>query len=433
MTASTHPDRFPAGTRLFLWCCVALVVALFSWAMIGTLDIVSFAIGEVIPSTRIKSLQHLEGGIVRAIPILEGQTVTTGQDLIVLEAVRNESEVREVQARISTLEMQAFRLRAELSTPPGTGTGLEIPATLFQLAPREAEEMRALFTTRQKRIVEQLAIQTAWNQQREQELQEARSQMHSSQTMLRHLGEQIDISEKLLQKDLSNRMKHLDLLKESTRLKGVVAETEARQKRLQAAIQEGEKRLASIPTAFLEETGKELATITGTLRELTQRMDKLDDALRRTVLKAPVDGVVKTIHVHTIGEVVMPGAPLIELVPAHDPLIIQAQLPIQEIGFVVSGQKASIRLESPGSSGFNTLSGQVIHVSPDSLIDKKGMPYYQARILTEQNHFVAQDGTHHPLLPGMRVQCAIVTGKRTILGYLFGPWFTSMDNAMRER
>ncbi|MBF0273338.1 MAG: HlyD family type I secretion periplasmic adaptor subunit [Magnetococcales bacterium] len=427
------PHPTDSGTRLFLWSCIVGVSAFFLWASIGTLDIISLAVGEVIPSSQIKSLQHLEGGIVRSVLVHEGDTVTVGQDLVILEAVRNESEVKELQARITALEIQAIRLRTELATPPGAQTTLEIPESLAQRSPREAQEMRDHFTTRQKRLLEQQAIQQSWITQRDQEINETRSQIHSSQELLKHLSEQVGISEQLMQKDLSNRMKHLELLKESTRLKGVIAEAEARQKRLQGALREGEQRLATIHTTFLEEAGKELSVVTGTIKELTQRLDKLDDALRRTVLKAPVDGVVKTIHVHTVGEVVMPGGSLLELVPSNDTLVIQAQLPIQEIGFVVAGQKAIIRLDSMGSNGFDKLVGTVIHVSPDSLVDKKGMPYYLARIQTDRNHFTGQDGIHHPLLPGMRVQCAIVTGTRTMLAYLIGPWFTSMDNALRER
>ncbi|MBF0192593.1 MAG: HlyD family type I secretion periplasmic adaptor subunit [Magnetococcales bacterium] len=422
-----------SGTRMFLWSCIVGVSAFFVWATIGTLDIISLAVGEVIPSTQIKSLQHLEGGIVRSVRVREGDRVKAGEELVVLEAVRNESEVKELQARITALEIQALRLRTELATPPDAEAVLEIPESLAQRFPRETGEMRNHFTTRQKRLLEQQAMQRAWIIQREQEFNEARSQTHASQELLKHLAEQIGISEQLLQKDLSNRMKHLELLKESTRLKGVIAEAEARQKRLQGALLEGTQRLSTIHTTFLEEAGKELTMVTGTLQELTQRRDKLDDALRRTVLKAPVDGVIKTIHVHTIGEVVMPGGSLLELVPSNDLLVIQAQLPIQEIGFVVAGQTAIIRLDSMGSSGFDTLIGTVIHVSPDSLVDKKGMPYYLARIQTDRDHFTSQDGLHHPLLPGMRVQCAIVTGTRTILAYLFGPWFASMDNALRER
>ncbi|MBF0439305.1 MAG: HlyD family type I secretion periplasmic adaptor subunit [Magnetococcales bacterium] len=423
----------PPSPHLFLGLCITGVVTFFLWASLGTIDIISFATGEVIPSSQVKNLQHLEGGIVRELRVKEGESVKTGQELVTLEPVRNESEVSELQARITALEIQAIRLRAETAISRESTPNLEIPEELAKKSPREANEMRAYFATRQKRILEQQAIQQELITQKEQEINETKAQMHASHDLLKHIGEQIGISEQLLKKDLSNRMKHLDLLKESTRLKGVVAEAESRLKRLQAALREGEKRLTTIRTTFLEEAGKDLSVVTGTLKELTQRMNKLDDALRRTVLKSPVEGVVKTIHLHSVGEVVLPGASLMELVPSNDLLLIQAQLPIQEIGFVVANQQATIRLDSPGSGGFDKLPGTVVHVSPDSLVNNKGVPYYLVRIQTQRNHFTAQDGTHHPLLPGMRVQCAIVTGTRTILNYLLAPLSTSMDNALHER
>lgn len=421
------------GTHLFLGMCVAGVTVFFLWAALGTIDIISLAVGEVIPASQVKTLQHLEGGIVREVRVREGDTVQAGQELITLEPVRNETEVQELQARITSLEIQAIRLQAEIATT-STGTSvLSIPETLRQKAPAETAEMHAYFETRRRRIQEQLAIQIDVNTQREQEQNEAKAQAQASRELLKHLREQAAISEQLMQKDLSNRMKHLEYLKDSARLQGVIAENEARQLRLQAALREGEKRLTAIHTTFIEEASKEQASVTGALKELVHRKNRLDDVLQRTVLRAPVSGVIKTVHVHTVGEVVLPGASILELVPNNDLLVIQAQLPIQEIGFVLAGQQATIRLDSPGSASFGKMTGIVTHVSPDSMVDKKGVPYYQVRIRSEHDHFTAKEGLKHPLLPGMRVQCAIVTGQHTILDYLLYPLFGSMDIALRER
>ncbi|MBF0181082.1 MAG: HlyD family type I secretion periplasmic adaptor subunit [Magnetococcales bacterium] len=423
------------GTHLFLALCLAGVIAFGVWAVVGSIDVVSLAVGEVIPSSQVKNLQHLEGGIVREVRVREGETVREGQELVILEPVRSEADYEELRAHIVSLTIQAIRLRAETALPDTEETAPpDPPDELTRQAPTEVAEMRAYFETRQKRLREQRAIQREVNTQREQEIQEARAQAQGGRELLKHLNEQIAISEQLLQKDLSNRMKHMEYLKDAARTRSIIAENEARQARLQAALREGEKRLAALRTGFLEEAGKELASVTGALQELRHRRDRLEDALRRTVLRAPVAGVVKNVFVHTVGEVIPPGGTVLELVPSDDPLVIQAQLPIQEIGFVLAGQKALIRLEGPGSATFDTLTGTVIHVSPDSLVDKKGIPYYLARIRPDRDHFFSSRRmVRHPLLPGMRVRCAIVTGSRTILEALVGPLRRSMDNAMRER
>ncbi|MBF0342552.1 MAG: biotin/lipoyl-binding protein, partial [Magnetococcales bacterium] len=130
MTTRSHGTGEAPGSHFFLVMCAVSVLACGVWAWMGTLDIISLATGEVIPSSQIKSLQHLEGGIVQGIRVHEGDVVQAGEDLVVLEPVRNESEVRELRARITALEIQAIRLRAEVAGSPGATPAPEVPAII---------------------------------------------------------------------------------------------------------------------------------------------------------------------------------------------------------------------------------------------------------------------------------------------------------------
>jgi adhesin transport system membrane fusion protein len=161
-------------------------------------------------------------------------------------------------------------------------------------------------------------------------------------------------------------------------------------------------------------------------------MEKLKDSLKRTILRAPVNGTVKTLNVHTIGGVIRPSEAVIELVPAGDMLLIEVKLPPQDVGFVQVGQIAQIRLASADSTKLGRLDGKVIHISPDSIVADDGMAYYKVRIETEKNFFERNELKYF-LSPGVQVSAGIVTGERTVFEYLFEPFLGGMERALRER
>lgn len=169
-----------------------------------------------------------------------------------------------------------------------------------------------------------------------------------------------------------------------------------------------------------------------TFGELTQRMQKFKDSLQRTVVRSPVDGTIKSLYVFTVGGVLRPGDPIADIVPAGDRLIIEAKLPTSDIGYIEEGQTAVIKLASADAMRFGGLDGNVINISPDTLVTPDGMPFYKVRIETEDDHF--QRGSQkYNLFPGMQVMANIQTGQRTVLEYVLAPLLNSMDDAMQER
>ncbi|MEQ8192993.1 MAG: HlyD family efflux transporter periplasmic adaptor subunit, partial [Rhodospirillales bacterium] len=152
----------------------------------------------------------------------------------------------------------------------------------------------------------------------------------------------------------------------------------------------------------------------------------------RTVLRSPVDGVVKTLYVTTIGGVLKAGSTVVDIVPAGDRLIVEAKLPTQDIGYVRRGQQAQVKLASIDAMRFGNLPGKVVNVSPDTLVTKEGLPFYKVRIETEGDHFQRGD-LRYQLYPGMQVMTNIQTGQRTVLEYLLDPFLRSFDEAMLER
>ncbi len=421
-------DDIKRGTHMFLGLCITALLAFTIWATNAELDIVSVATGEVSPSTNVQSVDHLEGGIVRAILVKEGDRVTAGQSLVELEQTQSGADVQELKIRLRSLLADISRYKAELA-------GLDqpkFPPALVKAEPELIRQAIALFQTRKKRMLGQVRAQEDAIRQRELEIKEVQQRRTSAQKSLKLITEQIDISEKLLAQELTNRMLHLNLLKEAADLRGRIDEAEAALPRLHAALGEARANMETIRASFREETQTELDKVTREMDELSQRIRKVEDNLNRTTLRAPVDGIIKTLHVVSVGGVVRAGTTVVDIVPADDRLIIDAQLPPQDIGYVRAGQAAKVTLASADAAKFGDLKGVVDRVSPDTLVTEEGRPFYKVRISTEQSYF--EDGKlRYDLFPGMQVVASIQTGSRTVMEYILDPLVGRMQDALRER
>ena len=426
--AEIPEDDGERGTHLFFALCTTLVVAFFAWSYFGKLDVVSAALGEVVPSSQVKSIQHLEGGIVREILVREGDAVKQGQPLVNLEPLASGADVEELKARVTSLRTEIARLEAEVQ-------GADAPAYPDDIRrdhPELVKQATAFFNTRRSRIRNQLAGQRQQIAQQERKIDEVTARLKNNRHRLTLLSEQIGISEQLLKERLSNRMQHLNLLKEAAGLKGIIGEDKAGLRRITSARKEALNKLGSIRDAFREKAQEDLEKKRREFEEFSNRLRKYEDSLKRTVLRSPVDGVVKTLYVVTIGGVVAPGATVADVVPAGDRLIIEARLPTQDIGYVHPGQTALVMLASADAIRFGNIEGKVVHVSPDAIDSPGGAPFYKVRIAIEKDFFERR-GVKYRLLPGVQVMCSIRTGQRSVLAYLTDPFLGSFQTALRER
>lgn len=415
-------------TRLLVWIGILLFGAIIFWANISKLDVFSVAIGQVVPASRVKQVQHLEGGIVSEILVDEGQTVKRNQSLVVLEPTKSKAEVDELALRISALETDIHRLDAETNMVENLSFGEKWKSTNLDLI----EKSVALFNVRKNRLHAEISVQEKLILQRRQNLKEVNARLSKSKSISKFMKEQIAISNKLLKQNLSNRMKHLELLRQAADIDGDAAIFEASLGRVEASIGESEAKLISIRTQFIEDARTEKDKISRSLGELSERLIRFQDSLSRTVLRAPVDGIVKTINVATEGGVVKPASTVLEIVPSADKLVVEARLAIQDIGFVSVGNLAQLQLASPDAQLFDKLIGTVTHVSADTLVSEKGAAFYKIRIETEQSYFL-RGQERYQLYPGMQVQSSIQTGSRTVMDYILSPFITSAGEALHER
>lgn len=423
-------EQRQSGTNphVVLWLMVGLVSAGLAWALLGRLDVVATAQGEVVPSTQVKSVQHLEGGIVRAILVREGQRVDAGEPLIELDPVRSDADVAQLTVQLTNLKIEIARLEAESAG----ADRISFSGGIAETYPEQTNRARELFASRRARIENRIESQNERISQRRDEIKAIEGRIASNQGRLKLVREQIKISEGLMEDQLSNRMNHLDLLKEEAALAARVKDDQAALPRARSAAKEAEADREEIGAEYLEDVREALSKAKRDAGETEARLRKFEDALKRTVLRSPVAGVIKTLHVATIGGVVQPGHPVVDVVPQGDKLVIEARLPTRDVGYVQTGQPVQVTLASSEAIRFGRIIGEVVNVSPDTIETRDGIPYYKVRVETDQTYFKSAQ-LRYALLPGVQVACAIRTGQRSVMAYILDPFLTSAQTALRER
>ena len=422
------------STRMFLYTMVAGCVVVFFWMALSSLAVVSMADGEVTPSSSIKSVQHFEGGIVKEILVEEGASVKKDQVLIILESTASGASVTELASRLASLEADVARFEAEGRSAGGDIFQPDYSKQLREAHPDITKQSQDVFKARMDRYSNEVQASREKLRQREQDVKEVQARLDNLADRLDIANEQVSISEDLLEDELTNRYNHLELLREVSVITSSIEEDEAAFERTMSQMQEMRANLEGIRVTHLEDVSIQLEEANSQLSEAKERMIKLADNLRRTQLMAPVDGVVQTIAVQTVGGVVKPGETVVDIVPAGDQLVIEARLPVSDVGYVQVGQKATIRLASADAMRFEKLIGEVVYIAADSSRDEdSGEFFYKVRVETQENKFTGSGDLVYNLYPGMQVTANIVTGSRTILQYVLSPFLSSSYESFQER
>ena len=418
--------QFTLVSRTLIWIALFLFIMLFIWAYFFQLDIASFASGEIVPAGEIKRIQHLEGGIIEEIFVKEGQQVLKDSPLVALMNTAPEANLREVESRIDSLNLYILRLESRLR---GDDT---LPEENQKYSSDQFSEANLLLKSQLKNLQTKLKAQKEIIIQKGFEIKELETRQSNLGNRLVLLNRQIEISEKLLKDGIVNEYEHLDLLKEKNTIQGTLLEGQVTLPRLEAAMREAETTLETIKNQDEGNSRLELEQARKELSEMNERRKKFVDSQARTTIRSPIDGIVKSIFYVTRGGVVPPGGTVLSIVPGQDELIIKGKLPVGEVGFVSKGQKARITLASAGARGFQPISGEVIYISPDSIIEPEQPPYFQVRIKPDQLYF---EGSlqQYSLRPGIEVSIAIHTGVQSVLDYLIAPLRNDMHNALSER
>ena len=379
------------------------------------IEVLSLADGKIIPQGRIKYVQHLEGGIVEEILISEGEKVEINQPLVVLSKEKASSEFEEINSRLKSIDLSILRVNSEINS----NNSIEIPENINNLFDEElVKSENELFQSRRKAINSEIKSKKA-------SIDKANKNLKNLKKRLKIVKEQEDISQKLLEVEATNRLKHLEILRERQEVEGSIDEQ-------QSIIDLSKNDLEKVQNNYIEELNIELSQYRKEKEELNKRIQKYSDSLNRTVLKSPVSGTVKLVSVNSKGAIVAPGVTVVEIVPENEKLIIEAKLPLSEIGYVKKNLEAKIRLNTPEGSRFRSIKGKVVFVGADRISSKDEEGFYLVKVETSENSF-ARKNEQYKLLSGVPVMVGIITGKRSFMDYFLTPFITGTSFALSER
>lgn len=348
--------------------------AFLIWALFANLDIVATAPGQVMPIQSVKVIQHVDGGRIASIDVVDGQEVKEGQVLIRLNDTEAGAEYQTLSAKYWGLFARVERLRALLGDRKAD----------FSTIPDQYKQL----------VVEQ-----------EFTLKTSKEQISQLEAEIKILSEVSSIRGDLAKEKLATRVQALDA---------------------QRNLGQARAELLRYRRANMDD----LNTSSGELSQVEEQLAKLKDRLERVDITSPVDGVVQDLKFRTVGGVIPPGAILMNVVPVDGKMHAEVRVQPTDIGFVKKGESARLKLGTYDFMRYGTVEGTVTMVSSYSTLDEKLNPYFKVIVSIPQNYVGDKEKT---IEPGMTVQADIITDRQSVLRYLLRPIYIAFSQGLRER
>jgi HlyD family type I secretion membrane fusion protein len=400
------------------------------WAALAPLQAAAVARGEVKVESYRKTIQHMEGGIIRSIMVREGDMVQAGQPVLLLD----DTAIRARWSQLTFQHWDALATRARLVAERAEAAAVDFSDMPNQDHPRAREVMRAqlqLFNARRAMLDGQVAVLKKRMVLYEREAEALAAEQMSADRQLKLIQQEVKSTQYLVDRGLGRLPQLLSLKREAERLTGQRDDYGARVARLRQAQASTELDIANITYKHMDDVASSLRETEAQARDVEQQLAAVTDALKRTVVRAPQAGVVMGLNVHTIGAVIQPGDALMDVVPRDERLVVEARLAPEDIDRVHPGREARVRFRTFLHGLTPPATGRVTTVSADLFHDERnGQPYYQARVALDPESVAKLPG---PLAPGMQTDVLITTGERTALEYLIDPLGRAISTAMREK
>ncbi len=419
--------------RIGLSTVIVFVIGALVWSIFAPLESALMAPGVLVVETHRKTIQHLEGGIVKDILIQEGQTVKPGQTLIRLDDTQARVQLALLQDEQDGLAAQEARLIALRDDSDHVTFPPELLAR--QGEPNVAEDIRGeekTFETKRSSLKEQTGILQQRKDENGKVVSGLRAEQVALETQIQLIQQETNGVQQMVDKGLEPLPRLLALQRQTADLTG--QRGQLLEKISQVDLNNGETdiQIVNLKSQALDDTLKDLRDVQAKRYDLSDRLQAARDVLNRTSLDAPVGGKVVDLSVHTKGAVIKPGETVMEIVPEKDQLDVEAHIRPEDAEYVYVGQEAKVSLTSYMQRRLPQLSGQVTGISADRLTDQRtGQPYFNAIVSVDRTALKAFPDVR--IIPGMPVQVAIQTGKRTALDYFIEPIRDVIRNGMKER
>ncbi|MGA1802214.1 HlyD family type I secretion periplasmic adaptor subunit [Rhizobium sp. HT1-10] len=450
----------------FIWFICILCSATILWSYFGTFDIVSTAQGKIQPTGRVKIIQALEMGKTRSVPVTNGSEVKAGDILVELDATELQSDELAASSSLASYRGELVRRNAVLAVAAKWQTdGIWNSDRLIANDPlpfadgtpvtiRNREQL--IYAADLSQLDTSLDNLAAQRQQQQATINRLTGAIAAHRLLIATLAERVAMRSSLMTSAAGSRAGLIDAMegqqKEESDLAEQLGQLEEARAAFVVATTEGNKTLR----AFIADNVVKEGDASRQVDQLEQQLVKAEARREAMTIKSPIDGVVQTSAITTIGQVVSAGTELMRVVPKGAALEIEAYIPNSDIGFVSVGQEAVIKVEAFPFTRYGIISGHVTEVGTDAIPEPdaqalEGQPAKELQSLIPIGNVqrvqnlvfpvtirpdvstINVDGKTLPLSSGMATTVEIKTGKRRILEYLFSPLAEITSEAMQER
>lgn len=429
-------DRLLLKPRFIIYTILTFVLAVIVWSYFSSLDQVVIGDGKIKPRTDIQEIQSLEGGIVREVLVATGDEVEKGQPLIRLDDIAFKAALNEQLQEMDNLQGQIAQYQASLKAsqdldeetfrtsvtiedffPEGLSTASKSSAKAAYDAALDSLRLDA--STVRKRI-----------EQAEKDVKEAQNNLKVLRENLGLAKEELKQNQRAFEKGAIAGSEVQKLKRTLNDAKAELDTTRYDIDRKKKQGQEARLELGSLVAKFKSEVQEKLNSKAAELAQLEANNEAIKDKVQRTVIESPVEGIVKTVFANTTGGVIQPGETMIEIVPFDKEMLVEVKITPQDIAFIKPGLPALVKLTAYDFVIYGGISGELTHISADTLTDEEGNSHYIGFVSLPS--MVSDSGHYLEIIPGMQASVDIIAGSKTILQYWLKPILRAQASAMRE-
>jgi len=425
-TAHIEDELIPGFVQPMLKLVAVGVVLFFLWAGLTHIAEVARATGEIITIGKAKVVEHLDGGLIKEIMVEERSHVQEGQELLRLDGTQAMANLHQSEARLVALRLRAERLNAFAEQRPPNFE------SLAESYPDLLADQQSLYHTQVAARDTTLSILDRQIDQQRRRIAQNKGLLSAALSQQKLTVELDQMRESLASRRLVTRT----VLLETKRAK-VTADSEVARIKQDISVAEQElaeldMRRADTLNQLRREAQNEIGSITAEIAEVEETMANLRAKVERLVVRAPSRGYVLEQKVLTVGQVIQPGALLMQIVPDDVPLEAEIRIQPKDIGYVKVGQKVNMRVSSYDYTRFGFATGELRRVAVSSSLDEAQKPYFKGWV-TLDHPYVGKTPGRNPLQSGMGVEAEVITGKKTLLAYLSKPVIDVVTRSFHER
>ena len=428
--ASAPPKIYDAFVRRGLFLSFVCFAGFMGWFLFQNLDEGVIATGAIAVESRTKTVQHLEGGIIAEVLVDEGQDVQAGDVLIRLDTTQSQARRNQASTQLATTLARLDRLEAERLGHADIEFRPELRQDDLQIA-QILDVQQNLFDARRTQVLGQVNILEQRIEQLADQIDGLVAQRAASEAQISLIREEIERYsrvEELQPTDVRNRLQRE---RELAQVEGQLGQIDADRARTEVSIGEARIEILQVERTFQENVASELTDAQDRALSLQDELRALDDVLARTDIIAPASGAILNMEFSTVGGVIPPGQPILDIVPLGDELVIDAQIAVNDVNNVTEGQSARITIAALNPRTTPELKGSVVTWGADAVQDQTtGVPFYPARIAFNAGELEKLQG--QALRPGMATQVFLEGGQRTPLDYMWQPISDTFRRALNE-